>query len=567
MSAERDPKQQYSYQEMVERLRENRPPGSRVRSEEREVDPETGKVTVRRQKRRRTGKTKSGLLRDPRWARFFSRLAYVGLPVLLVLAVVTYFVVAASTGTGRFQEGVARTLIRDLGLDSAALKDTKLRGLSLMVGQASLQGKTGSMIRSAEMQEVEMRLSPRCFLGGSWSVQACAIGYLKLSLGAPAETIVAARHPSRTVAAGFLLADEPSNIHFSDVTVAQAEILFGTPANATPAARDALPGLRKVRANLLERIPDDGSPTYYSLQVGGGRDGSLTLPGWPLFRIETLNAEMRSDTTTLTRSVFRFADPVETKLMNSPIGFVEAKGTIPHAAGATAELLLTLRDVPLADLLSKNITRYLSGILHAEGLRLTWRTSDPGNTWTIEGPVTLRGGQVRELEILGGLGNLTTGELAGLDFDECTAVLNMSAEGIRISEIQARGIGRAYVTGEMRVADNGKLDGQIQLGISMDSLMENSPPFFKPGEESAAWTSVVLSGTTTNPKEDLSERLNAWEAERTTTPSRRLPIKEPNPEPDPSPDAREAERGNPGDPAVKDEKALESLFQELLKEE
>jgi hypothetical protein len=65
MSAERDPKQQYSYQEMVERLRENRPPSSRVRSEEREVDPETGKVTVRRQKRRRTGKTKSGLMRDP----------------------------------------------------------------------------------------------------------------------------------------------------------------------------------------------------------------------------------------------------------------------------------------------------------------------------------------------------------------------------------------------------------------------------------------------------------------------------------------------------------------------
>ena len=565
MPAERDPKQQYSYQEMVDRLRENRPQSS-VRSEEREVDPETGKVTVRRQKRRRTGKSKSGLMRDPRWVRLFTRLTYVGVPVLLVLLVVTYFVVAASTGTGRFQEGVGRTLARDLGLESAALKDTKLRGLSLLIGQASLQGKTGSMIRTADLQEVEMRLSPRCFLGGSWTVGACAVGSLKLSLGAPAESAIAAHPSARPVAAGFLLADEPSGIHFSDVTVAQAEILFGVPANATPAARDALPGFRKVRANLLERISDDGSSSYYSLQVGGGRDGSLTLPGWPVLRIETLNAEMRGDATTLTRSVFRFADPVETKLLNSPIGFVEAKGTIPHAAGNTAELALTLRDVPLADILSKNISRYFSGILSADGIRLTWRTSDPSNTWTLEGPVTLRRGQFRELEILTGLANITAGELAGLDFDECTAVLNMTPDGTRISEIRARGIGRAFVTGELRVAANGKLDGQFQLGISLDSLMEDAPPFFKPGEQSAAWASVVLSGTTTNPKEDLSERLDAWDANRANAAPRRDPG-QPNPGTEVSPNPSGTEPANPGDPAVRDEKALESLFQELLKEE
>lgn len=565
MPAERDPKQQYSYQEMVDRLRENRPASS-VKSEEREVDPETGKVTVRRQKRRRTGKTKSGLMRDPRWIRFFARLTYVGIPVLLLLLVVTYFVVAASTGSGRFQEGVSRALIRDLGLESASLKDSKLRGLSLMVGQASLQGKGGSMIRSADLQEVEMRLSPRSFLGGSWKVEACAVGSLKLSLGAPSESPVAARDAARPVAAGFLLADEPSGIHFSDVTVAQAEILFGVPANATPAARDALPGLRKVRANLLERVTEDGSSSYYSLQVGGGRDGSLTLPGWPVLRIETLNAEMREDATTLTRSVFRFANPVETKLLNSPIGFIEAKGTIPHAAGATAELTLTLRDVPIADLLSKNISRYFTGILSADGIRLTWRTSDPSNTWTLEGPITMRRGQFRELEILSGLANITAGELAGLDFDECTAVLNMTPDGTRVSEIQARGIGRAYVTGEMRVAANGKLDGQVQLGISMDSLLENSPSFFKPGDQSAAWVSVILSGTTTNPKEDLSARLEAWDANQTTVP-RRTPDKEVTPGAETRPEAPGAEPANPGDPTARDEKALESLFQELLKDE
>jgi hypothetical protein len=557
MPADRDPKLKYSYQEMMDRLREIRSESSHVRSEEREVDPETGKVTVRRQKRRRTGKTKSGLARDPRWYRFFSRLAYLGIPVLVVLLVVTYLVVAASTGTGRFQEGVGRVLTRDLGVESATIKDTKLRAFHLIVGQAAIQGKTGSMIGAAEMQEVEMRLSPRSFLGGSWTVEGCSIANLKLYLAAPRPVAVSARQRPAPTLAGFLLADEPTSIHFSDVTVAQADILFGTPANATPAARGALPGLRKVRASLLERPSEDGSSPYFDLQVGGGRDGTLTLPGWPALRIEVLRAELRPDGATLKRSAFRFATPAETKLANAPIGFIEATGTIPSAAGATAELELALSDVSLADLLSKNVSRYLSGTLHAEALRLTWRTSDPLNTWTIEGPITLRRGQIRELEILGGIGEITAGELAGLDFDECGAVLNVTPEGTRISEIRARGIGRAYVTGEMRIAANGKLDGRIQLGISEDSLLENSPPFFKSGDESAAWTPVVLSGTTSNPKENLSARLDAWAANQSGASPRAPREGEEFPEID----------APPAEPGAKNDKALESLFEELMKEE
>lgn len=568
MSDERDSKNHYSYKEMVDRLRDNRPEGSRVKSEEREVDPETGKVTVRRQKRRRTSNTKSGLLRDPKWFRLFRRLGYVGLPVGLALLVVTYFIVAASTGTGRFQEGVGRALTRDLGLESATLKETKLRGFNLLAGQATLQGKPGSMIRSADLQEVEVRLGPASFLGGSWTVEACAIGNLKMNLAAPRPASLATRllGAPTTVAAGFLLADEPSRIHLSDVTVAQADILFGSPANATPAARDALPGFRKVRASLLERFPEDGAAPYFSLQIGGGRDGSLTLPGWPLLRIESLSAEMRAPATNLVRSVFRFADPVETKLLNAPIAFIEAKGTIPHAANATAELILTLRDVALADLLPKNTSRFLSGSLQSEALRLSWNTSDPAKTWTIEGPVSFRLLQVRDLKVFGNLEQITAGELGSLSFDEGTAVLTITPEGTRLSEIRLEGIGRAFLTGEIKSAANGQLDGQIQLGVSQESISDSAPPFFKPGPDSAFWTPVVLGGTTTNPTEDLSARIESWAA---TQPGgaaslRRLEEEEEMPGliPEPAPDAAPSA---PADPSAKEEKVLEELYNDILK--
>ena len=568
MSAEREPnKQKYSYQEMVERLRETRPPSSRIRSEEREVDPETGKVTVRREKRRRTGKTKSGVINDPRWFRFFRRLTYFGIPLLVILLIVTYLVVAASTGTGRFQEGVARVLARDLGLESVALKDTKLRAFSLHVGQATLQGKQGSMIAGAEMQQVEMRLSPRSFLGGSWTVEGCEIGNLKLALAAPAPVATSGVARPSPALAGFLLADEPTRIHFSDVTVTQADILFGKPANATPAARDALPGLRKVRGNLLLRPGEqEGDPEFFRMQGGGGRDGSLTLPGWPVFRVETLNFNFHEDHAIVRNSVLRFAQSSsEARAPNATDGFVEVKGTIPYAPGATAELHLALRDVALTDLISKNITRYLNGVLHTEGLRLTWLTSDPSSTWAIEGPINLRRGQIRKLGILEGLSDLTAGELAGLDFDEFTAVLNMTPELTRISEIRGRGIGRAHVNGEIKVEANGKLDGQLQLGIAIDSMAENSPSFFRPGEESSFWTPVTLSGNTTNPKEDLSARIEAWANEQSRV-SPRLPRED---EEAPGFPIAPGDPSSPASPApeIKDEKQLESLFQELLKDE
>lgn len=568
MSADRDPKNRYSYQEMVDRLRENRPEGSRVKSEEREVDPDTGKVTVRRQKRRRTGKKKSGLIHNPMWFRLFRRLAYIGIPILLVLLVVAYFVVAASTGTGRFQEGVGRALVREFGVESATLKDTKLRAFTLLVGQAALQGKPGSMIGRADMQEVEMRLSPRSFLGGHWKVGGCSIANLKLTLAAPHPVAVAKLDHAHPLAAGFLLAEEPERIHFPDVTVDQADILFGSPANPSPAARDALPGLRKVRASLLERASQDGSSPYFDLQIGGGRDGTLTLPGWPAFRIEVLRAELCGDGATLKRSAFRFSSPAETKLTNVPIGFVEAIGTIPSAAAATAELQLTLRDVSLADILAKNVSRYLSGTLQAEALRLTWKTSDPINTWTIEGPIALRRVHMRDLNVFNGLSEITTGEVSSLDFDECTAFLNVTSEGTRLSEIRARGLGRAFLTGEIKVASNGKLDGQVQLGISQESISEFAPPFFKPGEDSASWTPVVLSGSASNPAEDLSARIATWAASQTGGKSApRLPrFEDETPGLIPEPRAPGVEPGAPGQPDANDQKILDSLYEDLLKE-
>ena len=335
--------------------------------------------------------------------------------------------------------------------------------------------------------------------------------------------------------------------------------------SATSPWIDAVPGLRKVRASLLERLSEDGTPPYFDLQIGGGRDGTLTLPGWPTFRIEVLRAELRPDGATLKRSAFRFAQPVESKLPNAPIAFIEAKGTIPSASGATAELNLTLTDIALADILPKNSTRYLSGTLQAEALRLTWRTSDPANTWAIEGPVTLQRVRIRELAVLDGLGEITSGELAGLDFDDCSAVVNITSEGTRISEIRARGIGRAHMAGEIKIASNGKLDGLIQLGVSEDSLPEVAPPFFKPGDDSALWTSVVLSGTIGNPAEDLSARITAWAKSPGASGNR--PPMPPEGEAFPAIDVPPPEPGPRADPNASDEKVLESLYKDLLKEE
>ena len=556
MSSDKDPKSHYSYEEMVARLRENRSQASRVKSEERELDPDTGKVTVRRQKKRRTSTGKTGILKDPKWYLIIRRAIYIGAPLVAILLVVCYVIVAASTSSGRFQTGLGASLGRTLGLTHPVeIKDSSLGGLTLGIKKAMVPGSAEGSFRQGTAEGIEFRLHPKSFLGGDWEVETCVINKADIQLRAPLAGQATAAAPSvKLQAAGFLLSNEPANIHFPDITIARANLIFG--------GTDPLksPGLRAIRASLLERVPDTGSP-YYDVQISGGRDGQLVLPGWPPMKVETMRMETRDGGLLLKRSVLHLGDE-EASAKDGGISMIEAKGTIPFRAGDEANIEVTLRRILLMDLMPKAANRYLGGVLRSDGLILTYDCGDPVNTWRLRGPIILEPARLRGLRLISLLQQVTGGEMAAMDFEECTFTLDMNARQTRLIQIHAIGAGRAQITGDLEISANGQLNGDLKLGLSNEILLDKVPDFFKPGDAACAWTPLKVGGLVTSPSEDLSPKLQVWLAEQGV----KMPVDAPAGEGDPlDQDAAPKRSGNGNAPVNRDE-YLKDLYDDLLKQ-
>ncbi len=554
MAEERDPKTHYSYEEMVARLRDNRPEGSKVKSEEKEVDPNTGKVTVRKQKKRRTSSNKTGLLKDAARRKFLQRLVMFGLPSLGLLAAAAYLVAMGAVSTTRFQEGLGASLGKELGLAGpVAVQEASLVGLTLKVKAATISGREGNFFHSAEGSGIEMRLDPKSFLGGDWTVDVCLVSKATVRLATPSPTQASTWFPGRPVLvpAGFLLSENPSRIHFSDVTLEQIDLLFGT---GDP---EKSPGLHRVRASLVRRGMQPGG-TFYDAQITGGRDGRLVLPGWPPFRVESMRADLKNTQATIKRSVLHFPldEAAKTKERAS---IVEAHGTIPYEAGKSASIDMTARGLLLSDLMPKNAQRNFTGIFRSDGLRLTYNTSSPSTTWRLQGPVTIQVARLKGLRLFNLLQSITGGEVTAFDFDECQFVIDMTPSGTSLTEIRASAVGRAHLTGQLTIAPRGELDGTVRFGLANETLLEKFPDFFKAGEEASSWTTVKIGGTASSPGEDLSARLQVWLATQPGgVPNPR--INQPElPDEDADPDAP-VERPNKG----ADDERLEGLFDDLL---
>ena len=546
---------------MVARLRESRPDGgTRVKSEEREFDPETGRVTVRRQKKRRTGDAKIGLLKDPRWFRFLRKATYIGVPSMAALMIVVYMVLVGSVGANRFQEGVGRSLASQFGLpEPVDIKETALSGgVNLSVGKARMRGDDNSMLQSVSAEGIVMRLGLRSFLGGPWRAQYCTVRQAAVVLGPPSPAKTTAFSQARPlVAAGFLLSDEPKSIDFSEFSIWNATVLFG----GTDPVKT--PGLRNVRVAFSRRHPAGGQP-YFDGQFSGGREGELTLPGWPAFRVETIRLAVHPDKARIVRSILHLGDDEVNKVKAGVSSFIEARGEIPFAAGMPTEIDLSVRGVFLSDLLPKGVTRFCNGIMRSEDLRLTYTSDNPAASWRLQGAVALDAARLRSLPIINQIMNLTGGELAGVDFDECRFDLDQSPAGISLSNIDAVTDGRMRVMGNLKVGGDGKLEGKLRLGLASELLLQSIPPFFTQGDDGFYWADVALGGQAALPSDDLTARLQAWTAgsgqamQREGAPTRELERLE---ELDDM--GREEERGQRGGNA-RDEEQLENLFESLI---
>ena len=508
MPSDPESKDHYSYEEMMARLRDNRPQSTKVKSEERQYDPETGITTVRKNKKRRAPATTKSLLKDPRWFRIIRKAVFISVPAASGLIVAAYFVLAGSVATDRFQEGLGKSVVRQFGLASKfEVVKTALDRLVLTVGKADFEGAPNQMVQSAKLKELDLHLAPQSFLGGAWTARYLIVRDAELVLRAPQNSeTTGLNRMSDLLHAGFFLSDDPERIHFSEISVWNANVLFGD-SDAIKA-----PGLRKVRIALSVRDNGSGKRHLDGQLSGSSRDGSLTLPGWVPFNVETIRLALHPDKLTIFRSVFHLGDDEMNKIKSGASSHIEVKGDVPLVPGKQAEIDLMLRGIILRDLLPKGISRFCAGVMRAESLKLTFDSHDPAATWKLTGAIALDMAQIRSLNLVTQLEDVTNGELTGIDLDEFTFDMELSPNGIKMQNITASTSGKIHLVGNIESDATGKMHGKIRVGLPREILLEKIPSAFTVAEDGIYWAEMNLGGTTTAPLEDLSPRLQAWAA-------------------------------------------------------
>jgi len=177
-----------------------------------------------------------------------------------------------------------------------------------------------------------------------------------------------------------------------------------------------------------------------------------------------------------------------------------------EAAGDTLDggsLELDWRDLPAEKILPAKWAAYLAGTT-AGHLQL-------GGAGSVDGTATLTDGRAVGLPALAALADFTKNPtFRNLPVQEIRAEFSRKGGGWEIRAISAESKGLLKVEGGLNVADDGALEGTLQVGLTSQTLQwlpGSQERVFTTARDGYLWTPVRLGGSLQKPAEDLTPRL------------------------------------------------------------
>lgn len=188
-------------------------------------------------------------------------------------------------------------------------------------------------------------------------------------------------------------------------------------------------------------------------------------------------------------------------------GLIHAEGTAGMRDDKHVDFKVNWEKLPVREWLpakSKgNIAGAASGHLH-------WTGNDMKlNTAAVRGALRVRGGRVSGLPFLEQVAAVTKrADLEELELDEGAADLEWAKGKGELKNIALEDEGKFRVEGAISI-DGKALGGSVQLGLARAYLewLPNAEEIFTRERKGYLWTTVKLSGTLTEPKQDLSPRV------------------------------------------------------------
>lgn len=247
-------------------------------------------------------------------------------------------------------------------------------------------------------------------------------------------------------------------------------------------------------AGTAWRVTPDAAPGSYRAE---GSDGTVTLPWkWsPRMALGRARLRYHEDAVSLASADFQVYESGRLDLS----GEMSVKGDGYAFDGH-------LRDVQCAEVLPEDWKQRLSGKVESE---FTLASGDRGPK--VAGNLVLTDGVLMALPLLDALSAYAdTTRFRRLALQEGTVDYEWEDGALTLRDLVISSEGLVRVEGRLRVDREERLDGTFRLGL-VPGVLARIPGaetiVFSPGERGLLWTTVRVTGTVEDPKEDLTARL------------------------------------------------------------
>lgn len=431
--------------------------------------------------------------------------------VLVLSAVVFFLLIAGLVGgyywlLGYLKSDDFRQMVREesgkafeMQVDLMPLHWT---GSSIYTDGLSGQALGATPVRDLRADQLRANLDIYGVLDGVWEVPTIEVQRVRLLLAAPhqagTDSVIFANEeptaalsfdddpgasaPEAEAAPSFLEGLLPTEVKIGEVSVQDVEVEW-VPEGSAPITLDGLRVLAQPRGVAWDIL---------------GQNGTVKIPDWPDLQVADTKLRYTPEAVYVTEANLRVDNQ----------GRIKLSGEVATTEDQQMKLNAQVQRVPLSTLLEGDwrmrILGNIFGDVDAEG-----SLSSPEGL-SISGEVSLQDGRLEALPVLNDIAALTKYEdFRSVPLQKASAKFNWTPVQLEVRDLELKSEGLLIIQGWFQ-QEGIQIKGKLEVATVPAALR------FLPGAEEYVftrqelgyvWTEVNLSGTTLDPKEDLSERL------------------------------------------------------------
>lgn len=473
--------EKYSIEEMMERLK-NSPIGN----------PEDGElviradgsqaIRVRSRKRRSSQPVKESHQRNrrARIVQVTSAMILVFLAAMIIGGAIIY------ANSKPFREDLIRKIEQASGA-TTEMEQFRMNPKTANAGSLSLKWPAGNLLQSLKLRGLTADIFPSSFLGKAMTGEEISVSdaNLALQIPLPGETL---RHSPAP--------DGDLPIRFNRYRTPIFNLTMGDPK--TPFVR-----LLKSEGSLNpETASGRAQVSLYK--------GDIAITGWPKLRLDRALIEFRGDE----------ADIIGLRVLHESDnrGALELSGTVtPYQAERISSLDVRLESFELSGMVGPSLGKTFSGKIDSLPVATSnFLSFQPGVKPSLALDVAFRASPNSQIEVQGF--PFLIGLAEGLDDPwfqrpvfkgDAGGVIHREGDVVTLRELNLESKGRMALRGEISMALNQNLSGNLQLGVAeamiASAKITRLNSMFGPATEGFRWITLKISGRASAPLDNFKE--------------------------------------------------------------